>query len=462
MFWSENDFLERLMPQLRRERGGSNGACPDTATVMAVIDGDADEWLRNAYAQHLAQCSACLELDTRLRNFDRPVLADEREWRQTEKRLDNWMDAFLPSQATVAVAQAVEKRDARGGLWQSVWKPGAVWKISLATAFLALVAVGVDVYLRLQPPVQARQATATTNASPATEPVPVPPPVENTPPKIEEPKSPQSQIAAPAVPATAGGALYQHGPMAAAPKTAPLLKPQRTPEETATAPSRTGSPETPGAQRNELAASTPAAAVAAEQTPQPAQPTLPPAESQTQASATPPSENAGASPHSSFGAFSVRPAASTKTGEPQPSETAKAPAAAPVPPRVAVPNPPASLHLGSGARLWITLDSVSRHPDDSFTFSGSLLLPLSASGSSTLDRGTTLSGWGSDAQGRTSLVISEIVVGGSHYKLKSRAGAGKVRTTGSGGAVSFDSGKVLEVWLSSDSIYERSTAESPQ
>jgi len=96
-------------------------------------------------------------------------------------------------------------------------------------------------------------------------------------------------------------------------------------------------------------------------------------------------------------------------------------------------------------------------------FSGSLLMPLKSSASSHLDRGTGVSGSGTEAQGRTSLVVSEIVIDGSHYKLKSQAGAGSARSAGSGGVVSFDSGKVFEMWLSSDSIYEREAAvESPR
>lgn len=450
------------MPQLRQERGGNNGACPDAATILAVIEGEADEWLRNAYAQHLAQCSACLDLDSRLRNFDRPVLADEAEWRQTEKRLDNWMNAFLDSR--VARPGLSEPRAARVGIWQSIWRPGAVWKISLATALLALVAVGVDVYLRLQPPVQPDRAKVTTSAVPAAELSAVPAPPENTQPKAEVPKSLEPQIPAPAVPA--GGAIvYPRGPMAAAPKTSPAIKPRPKSEETATAANRAGPSETPtpGGQQAELAASAPATAATAEETPQLAQPNPSPAEPQTQASAAPPTNtDTGVSPHSSVPTLPARPAVSTSTGDAQPSDTVKAGGSTPAAPRATAPNLPASLHLASGARLWITLNSVSRQADGNFTFRGSLLLPLNASGSSLLERGTEVSGSGTEAQGRTSLVISEIVVGGSPYKLKSKAGAGKVRTAGSGGAVSFDSGKVLEVWPSSDSIYERPATESSQ
>ena len=121
---------------------------------------------------------------------------------------------------------------------------------------------------------------------------------------------------------------------------------------------------------------------------------------------------------------------------------------------------PASLHLASGARLWLALDSFTFQTDSRVVFRGSLLLPLNSAGSSALDHGTEVSGFVTSNQGQTSVLLSEIVIRGSHYKLKSQAGAGNARTSGSGGAVQFDSGKVLEMWVSSDSIYERATTDS--
>ena len=121
---------------------------------------------------------------------------------------------------------------------------------------------------------------------------------------------------------------------------------------------------------------------------------------------------------------------------------------------------PASLHLAAGARLWLALDSFSFQADGRVVFYGSLLLPLNSPGSSPLDHGTQVSGTVTTAQGQTSVLLSEIVVRGSHYRLLSQAGAGNARTSGSGGAVQFDSGKVLEMWVSSDSAYERQAPES--
>jgi len=122
-------------------------------------------------------------------------------------------------------------------------------------------------------------------------------------------------------------------------------------------------------------------------------------------------------------------------------------------------NLPASLRLAAGARLWLSLESFNFQEDGRVIFHGSLLLPLNSTGSSALEHGTEVSGSVTSAAGQTSVLLSEIVVHGAHYKLKSQAGAGNARTSGSGGAVQFDSGKVLEMWVSADSIYERVRAD---
>jgi len=419
MSWSEGDFLERLMPQLRRQRGGSNSACPDAATMLAVIEGQADDWLRHAYAQHLAQCSTCSELDSRLRSFDRPVLADEPEWRQTEKRLDNWLNAFLDSRAAAAAAHSVEKPAAQVGFWQFIWRPGAVWKVALATALLAVVAVGVDVYLRLQPRLPAERAKVATAPVPAEEPRAVPTTAEGRPPRIEPPQNTQLLPGPPAAPANADG--YQRGPMtAAAPKTSPPVKPQAKSEETATAAIKPPRPE-PQQQ--------------AALKPPPAQPVHEP------------------EPQAKF------PTPRARTSGPAIANVAAGRVSAPQAPPGAA-ELPASLHLAAGARLWLSLESFNFQADGRVVFHGSLLLPLNSTGSSALDHGTEVSGFVTSAQGQTSVLLSEIVIRGSHYKLKSQGGVGNVRAAGSGGVVQFDSGKVLEMWVSSDSAYERQTAES--
>jgi len=440
------------MPHLPER--GNHGACPDAATILAVIEGEADEWLRNAYAQHLAQCSACLDLDSRLRNFDRPVLADEAEWRQIEKRLDNRMNASLDSRPTALSLELPEPEARPVGFWHSIWRPGLAWKISLATALVALVAVGVDVYLRLQPPV----ASSTVNARP------------NGAPKSTEPETP------PTATPLLGGGIPQSGPMAAAPKAPSQIVAQPKQEETAAATNR-AVPSEPQAQATlepppttsvhgpEPRATAPGQATAARTTVK-AQPsgteaaviaenstpivTPPVATTRTGTATAMRPANASAKPSSAATGPAMENVAAGRASGYTTNEQAP-PAAA---------NSPASLHLAAGARLWLALDSFRFQGDGRVIFYGSLLLPLNSKGSSALEHGTEVSGFITSAQGQSSVLLSEIVIRGSHYKLMSQAGAGNARTAGSGGAVQFDSGKVLEMWVSSDSIYERATTDS--
>ena len=462
MPWSENDFLERLMPQLRQQRGATNGACPDAATILAVMEGEADEWLRHAYAQHLSQCSSCFELDERLRHFDRPLLADDREWKQTEKRLDIWADTFLRSKSVAPVALNTSSSTEPARFWRSLWRPGLASKLSLVTVLVVLAAVGVDLYLRLQPPPldsnERRQQSI---------------------PAAEPPKGPESEKPPSISPLPGGGGLPKQGPMAEAtaptpPASAPPPEPQTVTvakNEPPPAPQQPSAkpraPVPPPPPSGPSTGQTTVATATAKPRPTPAAQT-PAAEARaTDAGNTRPAVIASAAPNRSIAATPKRPGAAThafSTGpameavavSPQSSQPSQARA------QRSAPILPASLHLAAGARLWLALDSFSFQADGRVMFYGSLLLPLDSTGSSALDHGTEVSGFVTSAQGQSSVLLSEIVIRGTHYKLKSQAGAGNARTAGSGGAVQFDSGKVLEMWVSSDSTYERSPADSMQ
>ena len=95
--WNEDNFLEKLTPQLRKKSAGAIGPCPDAETLCAVIEGVAREPERDSVIEHLAQCAACAELRTRLLNFE-SVSPPEPEavWNQTRTRLDNWLEGVPP------------------------------------------------------------------------------------------------------------------------------------------------------------------------------------------------------------------------------------------------------------------------------------------------------------------------------------------------------------------------------
>ena len=122
-----------------------------------------------------------------------------------------------------------------------------------------------------------------------------------------------------------------------------------------------------------------------------------------------------------------------------------------------VANHAASLRLEAGTRIWIRLNSKSSQPDGSFTFTGSLHLPLSQGGATLLARGTAVTGRGTLIQGHASLLITEFVVQGTHYLLKAATTAKSAETPGAGKAVKFEGDQILEVFLASPSVYEKAS-----
>jgi hypothetical protein len=112
------------------------------------------------------------------------------------------------------------------------------------------------------------------------------------------------------------------------------------------------------------------------------------------------------------------------------------------------------LKLESGARLWIRVTSISRQPDGSFTFRGTLLQPVALPDAKQLDQGAELAGSGTLNNGHVTVLVREFSVGGTNYALLRDTG-GSNRPPGTGLAVELDPGKLLEVWLASSSVYRR-------
>ena len=112
-----------------------------------------------------------------------------------------------------------------------------------------------------------------------------------------------------------------------------------------------------------------------------------------------------------------------------------------------------ALHFETGTRVWIRLNSVNRQPDGSFTFKGSLHLPVQEANGLLLDRGTEINGSGTVSGGETSVFITDFVLHGTRYTLKGASGTGRA-APGVGKAIEFNGGQILEMWFSSDSIYE--------
>ena len=59
--WQENDFLEKLLPSRRAKLDANRPACPDAATLIAVAEGDTNDWLNEAVAGHLQHWSRIID-----------------------------------------------------------------------------------------------------------------------------------------------------------------------------------------------------------------------------------------------------------------------------------------------------------------------------------------------------------------------------------------------------------------
>jgi hypothetical protein len=423
MTWSEDDFLERLIPHMRRQREHTKDTCPNTEVLLLLTDDSADPWLRKAYESHLERCPTCAELDRRLLRFAQSAVIDQPEWRATEKRLDNWMDGFLHSRRRESTANAGPETLKRRARWGDVWGP-VLWEISVATGILALLVVAFIAYsnfemVRRDKSSQTAKVAQSENASVAVEhnAESVPESVART-----ERRSAPRRPRATAIRTRNSQPLTVHKP--GSPRSSELAKQANG---TSTSPHE----QSASAGNNDARGALPTKSPSPIFEERPAMTT------------------AQASKGCAF--CSVRPA-NTQT-----SHSASVPDVVGTISRQ--DTTPAlrtrSLRLASGTRLWISVESTQPQRDGSMAFHGSLLLPLRDANSSNLEHGTEVAGSVIVEQTRSFLSLGEIIIKGTHYKLRGNdVGGGVAQAAGSGSAVRFDSGKVLELWLSSDSTYE--------
>ena len=414
--WNEDNFLERLLAQVRQQRGAERDPCPDAETLCAVLEGEAPAPLRKQVAEHLKHCADCAELQNRLLNFDTETSPEpEAVWKETRKRLDNWLEGFLRSEAAKFRAAKPPVRSRRVPRWETLWRPLISWKVVWGlgvAALLVLIADGVLVMelKRGQPPrVQVATGATVPQKQPANVQRVAPPPLAPLPsrggesgvgraPEVGK-SHPQRRIE------KALKAPQEHGLQQAAgrpPVGAPLVgargkQPQALPQVAERGASK---PQRPFVQR-------------------------------------------GGAPGGQ---------AAPRLPSSAPINAAAAPTA----------ESPPSLRLEPDAHLLIVLSSVNRLPNGSFQFRGTLLLPVIRTGPVSLDQGAEVIGAGTISQGQTSLAVTELVVEGARYTLKVGNGAMKAQTPGAGGGVQFDRSQVLEMWPASPSTYEKSPDTAPQ
>jgi hypothetical protein len=359
--------------------------------------------------------SATCRIYERLGQFAKAsVPAQDAEWVNAEKRLDNWMGGFLLSRAAESPKPVAEP--ARVLRWRAGAKTAFSWRWAVcAAAFVALAVAGLLVAKRgwvALTPVQ----VATHQAPPQVEnlaPVPTTAQTPDAAPGTTKPVEPTLKV----VPGT---------------KNASPTVPQKSTEPRGQAQPEIGLTRPPSVSNGNRPSQ-----IAQDYTPQDLSPND---RLQVGAKAT----------------FSTpsRPASMERAAESAQPSTPRLPATKGA--TVSTPaDHPALLRLEPGTRLWIRVVSISRQPDGSFTFRGSLLEPVSHVGGVLLDQGAELTGSGSVKDGKVAVFIRDVTIRGVSYVLQGATGTLSEQMPGAGKALEFDNGQVLEMWLSSATVYEK-------
>ena len=422
--WNEDNFFERLTPQLRRKLRGENGPCPDADTLCAVIEGAAAGPERESVIAHVSGCHVCADVGNRLLKFER---ASEHEpevgWNQSRIRLDNWLEGFLRSEAarfrSAQPAKPSWIASARNGVWDFVTSMKIVWALSAVLA--VVVTVDGFLFLRYRRDQLSLIQVATRPAAP-----PKPPVISVPAQKPAERSEGKRRLAR-------NGTGKPRPPVALIPPTAPW-NPNPLGQMAQTLPpppTEAASPPTP-----------PAQSVPTET----AQATVPsPAYPSGRGVGTPSNPHLGGPPGASSRAGAAPPNARGPSGPFSAGLHAS--------PRATVSRP-SSIWLDPGSRLLIVLSSIEIKPDGSFQFHAKLLLPV-AQPAVLLDRGAEVIGGGKISQGQTSVAVTEFVVQGVRYALKEGSGAMNAETPGAGGGVHFDRSQVLDMWPTDTATYEK-------
>jgi len=448
--WTEENFLERLTPQLRRGNGSHPDACPDVELLTAFADDQLDRFVSDAVAAHLERCSDCRELLERIVNFASvSVPAQGVEWINTEKRLDIWMEGFLRTHPGKVREGSLKQRpldpEARGrrlSWWSLQWALGAVAGAAVVAAAFLLLRPG-------QPSPQRESQVALQTNRPAD--IPATPLIDGKPSESQGSSSAVSAGSEKVAGTPAGNTspmVATKSPASSRPAKQPVVPDKgesKAPQSALKSPPEPLQSTAQGGQ-NEVAQANPPADVRASN----GEGNAASASTGSQPTAAQGSPSggyvAGSKPLGMNGAKSP-----TMYGIAQETPSAPAPNANKAP-AVGVEHL-APIHLDAGTRLWIRLSSVNRHPDGSFTFRGSLLQSVTYAGKVPLDQNVMVVGSGSKSNGRISVVVTELIAQGASYKLRggTRADIGQ---PGTGRAVEFDAGDVLEMWIAAPSLYE--------
>lgn len=113
-------------------------SCPDSDLLAAFSENQAGGFVSEAVEVHLKQCSECAEVYGRLVHFE---MADASmpaaEWKNAEKRLDNWMSSVLalqPSQVAGGVSPVASVPGWKIASWKMQWVLSAAAGLALVVA----------------------------------------------------------------------------------------------------------------------------------------------------------------------------------------------------------------------------------------------------------------------------------------------------------------------------------------
>ncbi|MGA2073828.1 MAG: hypothetical protein ABSH52_10015 [Terriglobia bacterium] len=196
---NEEDFLERLGPQLRWKIRAQRRFCPDAETLSAVLEGTAPGPVCEQVIKHLRHCAQCAALETRLRAFDEVTMPESAvEWTQARARLDNWLDGFLRSERAARAQK--EGRSLWGVLtWETVSKfllPGKL-KWALGATVVVLMLIPSALLLRLRHEQLLENQAALRQAIPQQQPASPPAGTPAEAPPRESQKGGQTTVTAP-------------------------------------------------------------------------------------------------------------------------------------------------------------------------------------------------------------------------------------------------------------------------
>jgi hypothetical protein len=406
--WSEANFLERLMSPSSQQRTEKKSSCPDSELLTAFSENQVEGFVSDAIAAHLTQCPECADLHHRLLclvNVD--LEAVPTEWRNAEKRLDNWMHTYLNAYPNASIeSEARAKQEVSIADRRTAWKISS-WNIRWAlgaVAVLALAAATTFFLKQIFPSPAGQTEVAMKTAPPSAAPA------------SSASGQRESQAASENSSATGTAQPKEENPVKNHTSTT-KARPPAVPAPLNSAPTALQQSETESARDTRALAKSPTSGSA---TPSAGDKSLPSGAESNQATAT------------------HRPSVSVSNGF-VPVAKSAVPTAA---------NVPASIALEYNTSTWIQLTSDSPPEDGNFHFWGTVFKPIeSASATMPLDANTEVDGIGAVNYGQISLVIKEFFFRGARYTLKSGNGSAR--------AEAFDDGRILEIWSDEDSIYAR-------